>query len=61
MKISDTIQSLRNQINDHNYQYYILDNPIISDSEFCALSSCINGSDNVASPPQLGLYTAIFI
>ena len=34
MKISDTIKSLRKQINDHNYQYYVLDNPIISDNEY---------------------------
>ena len=34
MKISDTIKSLRKQINDHNYQYYVLDNPIISDGEY---------------------------
>ena len=34
MKVSDTIKSLRNQINDHNYQYYVLDNPIISDGEY---------------------------
>jgi len=34
MKISATIKSLRKQINDHNYQYYVLDDPIISDSEY---------------------------
>jgi DNA ligase (NAD+) len=34
MKISDTIKYLRKQINDHNYQYYVLDNPIISDGEY---------------------------
>jgi len=34
MKISDTIKSLRKQINDHNFQYYVLDNPIISDGEY---------------------------
>ena len=34
MKVSDTIKSLRKQINDHNYQYYVLDNPIISDGEY---------------------------
>ena len=34
MKISETIKSLRKKINDHNYQYYVLDNPIISDSEY---------------------------
>ena len=34
MKISETIKSLRKKINDHNYQYYVLDNPIISDNEY---------------------------
>ena len=28
------ITSLRETINNHNYQYYILDQPIISDSEY---------------------------
>ena len=30
----DSINELRKQINNHNYQYYILDNPIISDYEY---------------------------
>lgn len=30
-------KKLRDQINDHNYRYYVLDNPIISDSEYDAL------------------------
>ena len=30
----DSISELRKQINNHNYQYYILDNPIISDYEY---------------------------
>ena len=34
MKVSETIKSLRKKINNHNYQYYVLDNPIISDSEY---------------------------
>ena len=34
MKVSETIKSLREKINNHNYQYYVLDNPIISDSEY---------------------------
>ena len=34
MKITEIIKSLRKQINDHNYQYYVLDNPIITDSEY---------------------------
>ena len=34
MKVSETIKSLREKINNHNYQYYVLDNPIISDSDY---------------------------
>lgn len=33
----DSISELRKQINNHNYQYYILDNPIISDYEYDSL------------------------
>jgi NAD-dependent DNA ligase len=32
--ITKKIKSLREQINDHNYRYYVLDNPIISDGEY---------------------------
>ena len=46
MKISDTIQSLRKQINDHNYQYYILDNPIISDGEYDKLLKELESIEN---------------
>ncbi|MBC8345013.1 MAG: NAD-dependent DNA ligase LigA [Candidatus Marinimicrobia bacterium] len=28
------IQALRDQLNDHNYRYYVLDDPLISDSEY---------------------------
>lgn len=31
------IQQLRDEINGHNYRYYVLDSPIISDAEFDAL------------------------
>lgn len=34
MDISSIIQSLREQLNQHNYNYYVLDNPTISDFEF---------------------------
>lgn len=34
MDISSTIQSLREELNQHNYNYYVLDNPTISDFEF---------------------------
>ena len=46
MKISDTIQSLRKQINDHNHQYYILDNPIISDGEYDKLLKELESIEN---------------
>ena len=36
-QIIDKIKSIRDQLNNHNYQYYILDAPIISDSEYDAL------------------------
>ena len=28
------IESLREQLNEHNYRYYVLDSPTISDREF---------------------------
>ena len=34
MDISSTIQSLHEELNQHNYNYYVLDNPTISDFEF---------------------------
>jgi DNA ligase (NAD+) len=30
----DKILALRQELHDHNYRYYILDNPIINDFEF---------------------------
>jgi DNA ligase (NAD+) len=30
----NTIQKLRNELNQHNYDYYVLDTSIISDFEF---------------------------
>ena len=36
-QIIDKIKSIRDQLNNHNYQYYILDAPIISDSEYDVL------------------------
>ena len=42
--ITKKIKSLRQQINDHNYRYYVLDDPVISDGEydqlFRALEEC---------------------
>ncbi|HRG17519.1 MAG TPA: NAD-dependent DNA ligase LigA [Flavobacterium lutivivi] len=34
MEISQVIQSLRDELNQHNYNYYVLDKPTISDFEF---------------------------
>lgn len=34
MDIQNTIQALREELNQHNYNYYVLDKPIISDYEF---------------------------
>lgn len=34
MTIQEQIQSLRDELREHNYNYYILDNPTISDYEF---------------------------
>lgn len=34
MDILQTIQALREELNQHNYNYYVLDNPTISDLEF---------------------------
>lgn len=33
-KISEQVESLRKTINEHNYHYYVLDNPIIPDAEY---------------------------
>ena len=34
MNTQKKIQSLRDELRQHNYNYYILDNPTISDYEF---------------------------
>jgi len=34
MSVLDTIKNLREELNQHNYNYYVLDNPTISDFEF---------------------------
>jgi len=34
MSIQETIQALRNELNHHNYNYYVLDNATISDYDF---------------------------
>ena len=32
--IQQYIDALREEINSHNYSYYVLDNPVIPDSEY---------------------------
>ena len=32
--VKDTIERLRSEINNHNYNYYVCNNPTISDKEF---------------------------
>lgn len=32
--ISTKIKALRDQLNDHNYKYYVMNDPIISDGEY---------------------------
>lgn len=34
MSIKDQIESLRNELREHNYRYYVLSEPVISDYEF---------------------------
>ncbi len=34
MNIQNTIQQLREELHQHNYNYYVLDNPVISDYDF---------------------------
>ena len=34
MPIQAEIKRLRDEINQHNYNYYVLDNPLISDFEY---------------------------
>jgi len=50
--ITKKIKSLRQQINDHNYRYYILDDPLISDGELSmgALIACVILSGRTLAP-----------
>ena len=34
MDVLANIEALRKELNEHNYNYYVLDNPTISDYEF---------------------------
>ena len=36
-KMREKIERLRRQINEHNYRYYVLNDPLIGDYEFDAL------------------------
>ncbi len=36
-QVTERIKQLRNQLNHHNYRYYVLDNPEISDAEYDTL------------------------
>jgi len=45
-KAIDRIQALREQINYHNYRYYILDNPEISDAEYDRLFDELSELEN---------------
>ena len=36
-QITERIEQLRAQLNHHNYRYYVLDNPEISDAEYDTL------------------------
>ncbi len=35
--IQHELDTLREQIHDHNYRYYVLDEPTVSDAEYDAL------------------------
>ena len=36
-EVKNKILELREKINDHNYNYYVVDNPVISDIEYDTL------------------------
>jgi len=37
MSITSDYNELKNKVHDYNYRYYVLDDPIVSDSEYDAL------------------------
>jgi len=41
--ISDELENLREQINEHNHRYYVLDDPLISDAEYDRLMRQLEG------------------
>ncbi|HEX8270864.1 MAG TPA: NAD-dependent DNA ligase LigA [Flavobacterium sp.] len=46
MDIKNTIELLRDELNQHNYNYYVLDNPAISDFEFDQKLKQLQGLEN---------------
>jgi len=46
MSIKERIEHLRDELNHHNYLYYILDKPKISDIEFDRLMSELTNLEN---------------
>ena len=46
MDIQNTIQTLREELNQHNYNYYVLDTPTISDFEFDLKLKQLQGLEN---------------
>ena len=42
MNISEKIFSLREKLHDHNYRYYVLDDPLISDYDFDIMMKELN-------------------
>lgn len=58
-KLGQEIESLREQINYHNYRYYVLDSPVVSDAEYdrllrrlMELEECYPRSRSLDSPTQ---------
>jgi len=50
-EILNQIEELRRQINSHNYRYYVLDDPVVSDAEYDALMDELRGLE--AEHPDL--------
>ena len=46
MKEKEKIDNLINIINDHNYRYYVLNDPIISDGEYDELFQKLESLEN---------------
>ncbi len=49
--ISKRVEALREQINEHNYRYYVLDAPVVSDAEYDRLMRELEGLER--QHPQL--------